>query len=555
MKKVLLLLSMLFLFACGGTNEETKTEDTKVAQEKTEKQELNLFLSNEPKTLDISRSTDVSSSEVLVMVNEGLVGAIADENGKETIVGAGAESWNTSEDGLTWTFNLRKDAKWADGKPVTAKDYYYGITRTLDPKVGSGYAFILFPIKNAKSYNDGKVALDEVGIKMKDDYTLEITLENPTPYFIDLAYFKVMYPQRQDVVEKYGEAYGSEGNQLLGNGPYILKEWVHNNKVVLEKNSNYWDKDSFKIDKINMLIVADENSRMNLIASGQVDIGVADKPEWIKQFMDSGDFYNSRRYALGTNYNTFNTTSRYFKNKKIRQAFTVALDREEINRVMFNGNFDGAYGWVSKGIQIGPEEYRTLVPGPLKKLIEENPDPRALLVEGLKELGEDPDPSKMTVTYLSSGTSSWSRKFSELLQQMLKEKLGVDLKAEFVEWPVYQKRNDELDYEMGGQSWIGDYNDPNTFLDMWTSYAGIVANGWKNPEYDRLLEAAGKTSDQKKRLEYFRQAENILLYEDTAISPTLYRVKNRYIRKYVKGFNPTTVAPYNYKGVYIEGRK
>lgn len=561
MKKFLLSLSLLFLFACGGSKEEpskteNKTETTKVtASNSTENQELNLLLNAEPKSLDPSRSSDTYSSIVLVLTNEGLVGSETNAEGQDTVVPAGAESWTVSDDNLVWTFNLRKDAVWADGKPVTADQYYYGITRTLDPNTGSSYAFLLYPIKGAKEFNSGNGTIEDVGIKVVDDHTLEITLDNATPYFNQLGYFKVMYPQRKDVIEKFGEAYGSEGNHILSNGPYIMKEWVHNSKIALEKNPTYWDAANHKLDKINLMIVTDENSRLNLLASGQADLGYTDKPEWMEQFRKSGDFSNIKRSAMGTNYSIFNTTSTYFKNPKIRKAFSLALNREEINKVMFNDNFEPGYGFVTKGIGIGDKEYRSIVPEPLRKLKEEYPDPKVLLVEGLTELGMDPNPANMSITYLSSGTSSWSRKYSELLQQMLKTNLGVDVKAEFVEWPVYQKRNNELDYEMGGQAWTGDYNDPNTFLDMWASSAAIVPTGWANAEYDELIAKAAVTADQAERLKYFERAENILLYEDSVIAPTLYRMTNTFYRNYVKNYNPTPIAAYNYKGVYIEGRE
>lgn len=543
MKKVFLLIGLLFLFACGG-GESGK-----------DLQELNLILQSEPKTLDASRATDSYAASVLVLTNEGLVGAESDEKGMDKIVPAGAESWTTSPDGLVWTFNLRKNATWADGKPVTAKDYYYGITRTLDPKTGSSYAFLLYPIKGAEEFNSGKGDIKNVGVKVKDDYTLEITLAHKTSYFLQLGYFKVMYPLREDIVKKYGEGYGSEGSQILSNGPYILKEWAHNSKVVLEKNPKYWNAKEFKLDKINYNIVNDLNTQMQLVVNGQVDMGAADKPEWVEQFTKSGEFNNIKRYALGTNYNIFNIKNKYFKNRKVRAAFILAMDRDELNKVMFHGYFEPAYGFVSKGIAIGDKDYRAVVPEPLKKLKAENKDPKALLIEGLKELGMDPDPSKVTISYLSSSTNDWQKKYSELLQQMLKKKLGVNVKAEFVEWPVYQKRNQELDYDMGGQAWTADYNDPNTFLDMWISNANIVPTGWKSAEYDALLKKAAATDNNDERIKYFEQAENLLLYKDCVISPTLYRVKNLYIRKYVKGYKPTTIAPYNFKGVYIEGRE
>lgn len=553
MKKIFLLLGVLFLFACGA--KESKENLEKKNLKISENQELKIFSEAEPKSLDVSRSTDVYSSNIFVLINEGLVGAQLNEEGVEKVVPAGAQSWKVSEDGLKWTFYLRKDAVWADGKPVTAQEYCYGIKRTLDPKIGSSYSFLLYPIKGAKEYNTGISKEEVVGVKAVDDYTLEITLESPTPYFLQTAYFKVMYPQRKDVVEKYGEAYGSENYQIMSNGPYILKSWVHNSEIVLEKNPKYWDKDNFKLNKITMLIITDVNSRMNLLASGQVDIGRADKPEWIKQFMESGDFENIKLPALGTNYINFNQKSRYFKNEKIRKAISLSLNREELNRVLFNGVFEPAYGFVPKGIAIGNKEFRKEVPEPVKKLIEENDDAKTLLIEGLKELGEDPNPANMTVSFLLSGTDAWARKYSELLQQMLKTKLGINLKAEFVEWPVFQKRSDELDFEINGQAWVADYNDPNTFLDLWISESKMIPTGWKNKEYDGLISKAASTDNENIRLNAFSEAEKILVYKESVIAPILYRINNFYVRKYIKNYNPTVIAPYNYKNVYISERK
>lgn len=557
MKNVFLLLSFLFLFACGENNDKAlKAEKENIAVSKVDKnQELRLFSQAEPKSLDVSRSTDTYSSDIFVLTNEGLVGAQMNSQGVEEVVPAGAESWEVSKDNLKWTFHLRKDAVWADGKPVTAYEYCYGIKRTLNPKVGSSYSFLLYPIKGAKKYNAEGGSEEEVGVKAIDDYTLEITLEAPTPYFLQTAYFKVMYPQRKDIVEKYGESYGSEGDQIMSNGPYILKSWVHNSEIVLEKNQKYWDKDNFKLDKIVLMVVTDVNSRMNLLASGQVDIGKADKPEWTDQFMKSGDFENIKLPALGTNYISFNQKSRYFKNAKVRKAVNLALDRAELNKVLFNGIYEPAYGFVPKGITIGGKEYRKEVVEPVKKIFEENKNAKALLVEGLKELGEDQNPANMEITFLASGTDTWFRKYVELLQQMLKTKLGINLKAEFVEWPVFQKRVDELEFEMSGQAWVADYNDPNTFLDLWISSSKMVPTGWGSKEYDELIFKAASTSDENVRIKAFSNAENILLYKDSVIAPILYRVNNYYARKYVKNYKPTVIASYNYKNVYIDGRK
>ncbi|MGL6100515.1 MAG: peptide ABC transporter substrate-binding protein [Fusobacteriaceae bacterium] len=557
MRKVmyLALVSSLLLVGCGAEEKTEKNKEVAKEVSKSEVQEFKTFLGAEPKTMDISKATDSYSSTVISLNNEGLVAAYVDDKGIESIVPAGAESWEISEDGMKYTFKLRKDATWSDGKKVTAHDYVYGMTRTLDPATGSLYAFLMSPIVGAEEYNSGKKGVEEIGVKALDDLTLEITLGKPTPYFLELGYFKVMFPQRKDIIEKAGDRYGSEADTLIANGPFILKEWVHNNKVVLEKNPTYWDKENVKLEKIEMVIVPDENARMNLMLNGQVDVGVASKPEWMDKFNQMGVFDFVSRSALGTNYTTFNTTSKYFKNPKIRKAFSMAVNREELNQVLFNGRFVPAYGWVAKGIQINGKEFREQVGEPLNQLLKSDTSAVDMLKDGLKELGLPEDPSLVTVNFLSSGTSEWSRKYAEYLQQMYKKNLGVDIKAEFVEWPVYQKRNDELDYEMGGQAWTGDYNDPNTFLDMWISTAGIVKNGWKSSEYDALIDKASKTANPEERLNYFKEAEKMLIVDEAVIAPTLYRMNSTFVRKYVKGYNPPTVpAVYNMKGVSIQGR-
>ncbi|MGL4568901.1 MAG: peptide ABC transporter substrate-binding protein, partial [Fusobacteriaceae bacterium] len=409
----LALASSLLLAGCGGEKTAEKSLETGKEVSKTEVQEFKTFLGAEPKTLDISKATDSYSSVILALNNEGLVSAHVDEKGVESIVPAGAESWEISEDGMKYTFKLRENAAWSDGQKITAHDYVYGMLRTLDPVTGSLYAFLMSPIKGADEYNSGKIKAEEVGVKALDDLTLEVTLAKPTAYFLELGYFKVMFPQRKDIIEKSGDKYGSEADTLIANGPFILKEWVHNNKVVLEKNPTYWDKENVKLEKIEMAIVPDENARMNLMLNGQVDVGGATKPEWMDKFNQMGVFDFISKSALGTNYTTFNTQSKYFKNPKVRKAFSMAVNREELNDVLFNGRFVPAYGWVAKGIQIGGKEYREQVGEPLNQLLKSDTTAVDVLKEGLKELGLPEDPSQVTINFLSSGTSEWSRKYAE----------------------------------------------------------------------------------------------------------------------------------------------
>ncbi|WP_373899379.1 peptide ABC transporter substrate-binding protein [Haloimpatiens sp. FM7315] len=558
-KLVALVMGTALLFTTAAVGCGQKSEEgsgSKSGSSSTDKEQyLNVLLAAEPQTLDTSKAKDLYSSQILSEVMEGLTRIEQDEKGNDVIKAAGAEKWEHNEDETVWTFHLR-DYEWTDGKKVTAKDYEYGIKRTLDPKVGSTYAFLLSPIKNADEYNAGKAAADTVGVKAVDDKTLQITLKQPCAYFLNLTYFKVMQPQRQDIVEKSGDKYGTEANTMVFCGPFVLKEWVHNSKVVLEKNDKYWDKDKVKLEKVNMSIIKDENAQYNSLYNGALDSLAVSKPEWIKKFDSTGKFDLIKGYDPSTNYSFFNQKDKLFSNANVRKAFSLGVTREDMANVIFNGIYDAAYGWAPPSLQLNGKDFREEVKDePIKQLVKENPDAKALLQKGLKELGMSTDLSKLDITMLCAGTNQWYRTYAEYIQQMYKKTLGVNVKAEYVEWPVFQKRTDEGQYQLAGMAWSGDYNDPNTFFDMWMTGANIVPTGWSNKKYDELIQKAMKSVDEKERLEAYKEAEKILLYEDATIAPTVYRKRNTYRYKYVKGImSPLFGSGSELKYAYTEGR-
>ena len=550
------LTASIALVGCGKKVEEPKVEPTTPSTEaKMDKvQFINGILAQEPKSLDPSLATDLYSSEVLVNVMEGLTRIEQDKDGKDMIKEAGAEKWETNADKTVWTFHIR-DYKWSDGKAVTAKDFEYAIKRALNPAVGSTYAFILYPIKNAQAYNSEKAKAEEVGVKAIDDKTLEFTLEKACPYFLDLTYFKVMYPQREDIVKANGDKFGTEANTMIFNGPYLLKNWAHQSKMEFEKNPTYWDKDSVKLEKLTLNIIKEETARMNSLLNGSIDTAAVSKPEWIEKFEATGKFNVLKANIPSASYVHFNQKDKYFKNAKIRQAFSLAMDREDRIKILYKGLGQPAYGWCPPTLQIGGEDYRTKVGiEPLKAFKEANPDAKALLIAGLKELGLDPDPAKMDITSLQSGTDAVSREFAEYDQQMYKKNLGVDIKAEYVEWPVFQKRTDEFAYQMAGVGWGGDYNDPNTFFDMFMTGANIVATGWSNAKYDDLIKQAAATTDPEVRTKAFQDAEKILLVDDAVISPAIYRMRNTFRYKYLNRIMSPLFGSNDYKYAYTEGR-
>jgi oligopeptide transport system substrate-binding protein len=527
------------------------TEEAKMDKE----QYLNVVLAQEPKTLDPSKATDLYSSQVLTNVMEALTRLETGADGKDVIKAGAAKEWKKSDDGLKWTFTLR-DMKWSDGKPVTADQFVYGLTRTLAKETGSQYAFLLFPIKNAQEYNSGKAKAEDLGIKAVDDKTLEFTLSNPTAYFLDLTYFKVMQPQRKDIIEQHGDKYGTEPNTMVFCGPYTITEWVHNNKVELVKNKDYWDAGNVKLEKATMKIIKEETSRMNELFNGSLDATTVTKPEWIQKFDETKKFDVKKGYDTGATYTFFNFKNKVFQNAKVRKAFIIAEDRAGKVSTLYKNLAEPAYAWCPPAIQINGKDYRDKVNyKPIEDLKNENKDAKALLIEGLKELGMDPDPSKLTLKYLQSGTDANAKLFAEFAQQNFKNALGINVECEYVEWAIFQKRTDEFDYEIASMAWGADYNDPMTFFDMWMSNAGIVPTGWKNEKYDKLIEEATKTIDPEKRTQIFKDAEKVLVYEDGVMSPGVWRFRNTYVRKYIKNYMSPAFGNLDLKYTYTQGRE
>ncbi|MCM1992451.1 peptide ABC transporter substrate-binding protein [Oceanirhabdus seepicola] len=557
--------------SCGNKNDNAKgngeTKNNQAAKDKDnqgdkaegenldKEQYMNVFLDHEPKSLDPSRSSDMYSNQILTHIVDGLTRIEQDENGDKIVPGI-AESWDVSDDGLVWTFHLR-DAKWSDGEKVTAEQFEYGLKRTLNPDTGSKYAWIITPvIKNAAAFNTGECTAEEVGVKVIDEKTIQYTLEIPAPYFLDLTYFRVLFPQRKDMVEKYGEGYGSEAEHMISNGAFTLESWIHDSEVTFKKNPEYWNAEEVILDKINMSIISDRSSRYNTLLTGDIDLGPVAAPEWIEKFNAMDDMVYNESVKPSTSFQFFNQNGRYFKNDKIRKAFIIAYNREKYIDVQLNGMAMPAYAWIPPTVQISGVDFRDKAnSAPVQRLIDENPDPKALLIEGLKELGESENPSDMTIRFLKGSTTARSKQAAELEQQMFQNTLGVNLEIDFMDWAIFQEKTDNMEYELAGMMWTGDYNDPNTFLEMFTSAAAMTPTGWVNKEYDKLIADAAKTIDQEERLKMFKRAEEILIYEDANICPTNYDIEPTFTRTYVKGYMKPLFGGMDLTKAYTVGRK
>lgn len=547
MLAVVLALSLFSTAALAGCQTKAAAGD--------KEQYMNVAMNAEPETLDPSRATDTYSSIVISEVEEALTRCEQDENGKDVIKPAGAESWTVSDDGLTWTFKLREN-KWSDGQAVKASDYVYSLLRTLDPKTASQYTAMLSPIKGADAYASGTGKAEGVGVKATDDKTLVVTLDAPCAYFLDLTYFRLFTPQRQDYVEKYGDTFGSEADTIPSCGPFVIKSWTHKSEIVIEKNQNYWDADSVKLSKVTYKILEDEQARMNDMISGSVDISTAESKEWKDKLNGTGNFNLISGYEPTTEFMVFNTKDKVFLNVNVRKAVSAAINRDKYVSTLYSGTETAAYSFCPPTLQIGTEEFRTAADSePVKKLLQEVTDTKALFAQGLKELGLGSDPSKITLTITAAGPTAKMKQLSEYDQQALQEALGCKVEIKYVDPASMGKTIMSGDFQMVTTQWTGDYNDPMTEFDIWTSHGSMNFGRWSNAKYDQNIEAAAATQDQAKRLAYFKECEDILTHQEAAIAPLSFKQRSLYEKKYVKGFMSTLFgSSMELKYAYTTGR-
>ncbi|CAM1377622.1 peptide ABC transporter substrate-binding protein [Fretibacterium fastidiosum] len=511
-----------------------------------EPQVLRIPIDEEPDSFNVARVSDYYSAMVASQVIEGLTGIVV-RDGREVAVPACAESWETSEDGLTWTFRLR-EMKWADGEPLRASDFVYGISRVLDPATASPISGKVRFIKNAGDVLLGKKQPSELGLEAPDDRTFVVRLEHPVPYLLQSAAGTAMFPARRDVVEKFGDAYGTDADKVVGCGPFNLADWVHNSSIAFVKNPLYWDADNVKLDRLEMKVVAEESAKVGDFENGGLDLVSIYSVEWAKKLDEKGGYVKNVVAMPETKYVFFNQTVPPFSSPKVRLAFSLALDREEIYRDVSLGLDPAAWGWLPPAMGLDGENFRKLAGDPIKDLAAAHPDPRALLAEGLKELGMSEAPEGLKIVLMCHNAT---RDFAEYLQQAYKTRLGVDLELDPVEWPVFQERNRNLDYQMGYKSYYADFNDPSSMMDLWITGTRTIPTGWSNERYDALVREAGQSADKALRAKDYAEAERILLEEGT-IAPYAYSTGFDYVHPYVKGYAAPTFTAMLYKTVSVE---
>ena len=461
----------------------------------------------EPETLDPALITGQPEGRVANALFEGLLAF--DKDGKPQ-PGA-AESWEVSEDGRVYAFRLREGLQWSDGAPLTARDFVESWRRTLDPATASEYAYQLHYIKNARAFNEGKTTdFAEVGVSAPDDRALRVELENPTPFFPDLCAFVTLLPVPLHAIGKHGDNWIKPG-KLVGSGAYVLEEWRLNDRIRLRKNPRYWNAANVALETIDILPVSKANTAFNLYASGQADL-MMDKglvpPALLSEIKKRDDFHAAP--FLGTYFLRFNCQRPPFKDPRVRRAFSLVVDKPSIVERITRAGEVPADSFVPPGAG-GYEP----PPG-----VERNADEaRRLLAEAGYPGGE----GFPMVTYLYS-EGELNEAIAVELQGMWRRELGVNVQLLRQEWKVYLRSLSTLDYDIARSSWVGDYPDPNTFLDMFVTGGGNNRTGWSDPDYDKLIGAAAAELDPAKRHDLLRRAEEILVNEQMPVCPIFFYV-------------------------------
>lgn len=466
--------------------------------------EITINLGSEPPQLNTVLTTDTTSFSVIRHTMDNLVAL--DE--KDVAIPAAAESWTFDEKTLTYTFKIREGMKWSNGDPVTANDFVFAWTQLLTPKNAAEYSYFAYIFKNAEAFYAGKAKAEDLGFKAVDDHTLTVTLEKPCGYALQMFAFGVFAPMNKTAWETYGEQYGTGADKIVTNGAYKMDSWIHEDSLVLVKNPDYWNAENIKLEKITMKMIKDANAAMNGFKAGELDM-IGLNGEQAAAMTAEG--YPIQHYNDGSAwYFEFNVKDKNLASAKIRKALTLAIDVESFVKDIvknsstvantftpgFIASASGTFGDAVAKSKIGYD--RSIKAEDLKKLLE----------EGIKEAGLD----KLELSIICDDTDN-AQKYAAFFQEQWKTKLGVEVKIEAMPFKSRLQRMQDKQFQIVMAGWGPDYNDPNTFLDLWITDGGNNHTGFSNAEFDKLIADASNEVDPVAREAMFIKAEEIILTE------------------------------------------
>jgi ABC-type oligopeptide transport system, periplasmic component len=512
---------------------------------KNDQQVLNWSEATELSSIDPSKATDSESFDMLGNSMEGLY-----RLGKNSKVEPGiARSTKISKNKLHYTFTLRKGAKWSNGDEVTAKDFVYSWKRTIDPKTGSSYSYLFDGVANANDIINGKKSPTTLGIKADGKYKLSVTLDKQVPYFKLLMGFPVFFPQNEKAVKKYGSNYGTESKYMVYNGPFVMKNWTGSNlSWKFKKNNDYWDKKNVKLSGINFKVNKSPSTAYNLYQSGKSDMSQL-STEQARQLNKKPGFTVEKSGQM--TYLEFNQKQAAFKNTKIRQALSLAINRKQLAGKIMGEGTEIPTGIVPNGLakNNGTDFSKEAKTDDLRY---SESEAKRLFNEGLAEIGQ----SKLRFTLLGADTDQ-SKDVTAYIQSQLEQHLGSDkIRVDVSNVPLKTRlsRSRAGNFDVVVANWVADYTDPISFMELFTTGNEYNDGSWSNSQYDELIKAAKTTdaADPDKRWNDMVKASKILS-KDMGVSPLYQQNSPEMIRPKVKGLIVNSAGVmYNYKNVHIE---
>jgi len=531
---IVLSIPALLLFGCA--DRETPVEIGN------REQILHLGNLSEPKDLDPHVITGLSAYNVIAALLEGLIAEDPNDVLLRPVPGV-AERWEVSADQTVYTFHLRSDAKWSNGDPVTANDFVFSYQRMLSPKMGSPYAYMLHPLKNGKAYNQGTIHdFNKVGVKALDPLTLQLTLEAPVPSFLSQLNHWSWFPVHPSTILKYGrmDEIGTEwtrAGNYVGNGPFILKSWKQNQSIVVEKNPLYWDAENVALNEIHFYPIGDHIIEERSFRAGQLHVTGTVPVDRTAYYQEHKPELLRLDPYLRSYYYLFNVNKPPFDDVRVRKALAMAIDREALTQYVTHSGEEAAYSFTPPhiGSYSPPVRFSTDIDA-ARKLLAEAGYPNG---EGFPE------------SALLFHISDLHTRIAEVIQQMWKDNLGIEVQLENVEWKVYQSRRAHRQYDIARAEWVADYVDPSSFLEVWISNGGNNHAGWSSEKYDALLQKAALTADTASREDLFMQAEAILM-DEMPIIPLMFLPSKSLVQPSVKGWNPSILDHHPYKYIHLE---
>ncbi|MFD2617108.1 peptide ABC transporter substrate-binding protein [Terrilactibacillus laevilacticus] len=545
---IVLVLSLVLSACSGSKNSDSKKSGDSNALAKD--QVLNAAIGQDIPTLDPTQQTDTTSGNVLQMVNAGLTRMHNDKY--EFDMAAGEPKANA--DKTEFTFTLRDGIKWSDGKPVTAQDFVYGWQHENDPASKPAYNFLYASvgIKNASKIQNPKDPMygkvQNLGIKATDDKTVVVTLDKPAPpFFLSILSQPQFYPLREDFIKAQGKNYAQDADKVLYNGPFVLQSWDHGKGWTYAKNKNYWNAKNIKLSKINVKVVKELATRVNLYKTGKIDTVFLSG-----DFIDSMKASNPKEFHTGMTSGTFflyinQKTNKNFKNLNLRKAVNLAINKKDFVDVLMKDGSNASNYVVPKGFVKGPDGQDFRATADNDELKGSATDAKAYWEKAKKELGI----KTLNINFLTPDGDSY-KKWDEYIADQLQTNLkGVKVTINQQPWGNYLKLNQDFKFDLAFSGWFPDYQDPMTYLDMWTTDQPQNTTGWSNKKFDSLIKSAYNEKDPAKRWKYLQDAESVML-KDAPIVPMIQGGEAWVQKTYVKGIDYPLYGPQvDYTGVTI----